>query len=88
MNDYEFYFNKIKEPKTKKKKMKEYDIEELNLKTKQSNQLKEIHIKTTKNLFREKDKSDNQTKKILNRLFCKYRHKKIIPQIFLQNYFS
>ena len=41
--------------------MEEYDIHELNLNQKQSNQLKQINIKTTKNLFREKDKSDHQT---------------------------
>lgn len=39
-----------------------YIIDEgLDLKTKVSNQLKEIHTKQTKNLFREKDKSDRQT---------------------------
>ena len=41
--------------------MEEYDIHELKLSQKQSNQLKQIQTKTTKNLFREKDKSDNQT---------------------------
>ena len=41
--------------------MEEYDIHELKLSQKQSNQLKQIHTKTTKNLFREKDKSDHQT---------------------------
>ncbi len=39
--------------------MEEYDIYELNLNQKQSNQLKQIQKK--KNLFLEKDKSDYQT---------------------------
>ena len=65
--------------------MKEYDIEELNLKTKQSNQLKEIHIKTTKNLFREKDKSDNQTidqvlDARISRIIAKYKKSGLIRE--------
>ena len=36
-------------------------MHELNLNQKQSNQLKQIHTKTTENLYREKDKSDHQT---------------------------